>query len=111
MSGFEWEWPVSGNQSSEDTSSESTSESESEKGAGDDEPAEWVVVLTTFEMPQAIMAATRLSDEGVVVRLRQEAVSTALPVTLGILGRIDVLVPAPQEDRAAVILTDLGFYE
>ena len=84
-----------------------TGEQAAEAGGGDDEPAPWVVVLTVFEPVQATLATARLRDEGIPARTRQEAASAALPVGLGILGRIDVLVPGSMVEKALAILDDV----
>jgi hypothetical protein len=81
---------------------------EEEAGRGEDEPAPWVVVLTVYDPVGAAIAAARLGDEGIPVRTRQEAASSVLPVGLGILGRIDLLVPEPRAEEALVILEDVG---
>lgn len=77
---------------------------EGESGKGDDEPASWVTVLTVYSPVEAQIGAARLSDEGIPVRLRQEAASSAIPVTVGILGQIEVMVPEAQEERAITVL-------
>jgi hypothetical protein len=79
-------------------------EAEGEAGAGDDEPAPWSSALTVFNLAQAILAQARLQDEGIPARLRQEAVNYALPLTVGIIGRIDVMVPEPMLEKALSIL-------
>lgn len=79
-------------------------EAEGEAGKGDDEPAPWVEVLTVFNQVQATIAAARLEDEGIPVRVRHEAASSAIPVNVGILGRIDVLVPKPLSEKALGVL-------
>jgi hypothetical protein len=79
-------------------------EEAAEAGKGDDEPVPWVPVLAVFNMAQAALAIARLRDEGVPARLRQEAASTAIPVSVGILGRIDVMVPESMVEKAVLIL-------
>lgn len=81
---------------------------EEEAGRGDDEPAPWVVVLTIYDPVGAAIAAARLEDQGIPVQTRQEAAGSVLPVGLGILGRIDLLVPEPRAEEALVILEDVG---
>ena len=83
---------------------EQSGEEAGEAGKGDDEPAPWVPVLAVFNMAQAALAIARLRDEGVPARLRQEAASTAIPVSVGILGRIDVMVPESMAEKAMLIL-------
>lgn len=77
-------------------------------GGGGDDPVDWVVVLTVFNTAQATLAAARLRDEGIAVRLRQEGASRALPVNVGILGRIDVMVPEDEAEQALDMLDDLA---
>lgn len=79
-------------------------ESAGEAGKGDDEPAPWVEVLTVFNQVQATIAAARLQDEGIPVQVRHEAASRAIPVNVGILGRIDVLVPEAMAEKALGVL-------
>ena len=81
-----------------------TAEEEKEGAGGDDEPDPWVVVLCVFDIVQATIARARLEDEGIPVRMRQESANTAIPVTVGILGRIDVLVPESMQDKALGVL-------
>ena len=79
------------------------------KGGGSDEP--WVVVLTTFDMVEAQIAVARLEDEAIPVRSRREAASSALPVTNGILGRIEVLVIQSKAEQAVEVLKATLGYE
>jgi hypothetical protein len=79
---------------------------EREAGKGDDEPSSWVRVLTVYTPAEAQIGASRLQDEGIPVRLSQEAASSALPVTVGILGQIHILVPEPMYERAERVLEE-----
>jgi hypothetical protein len=79
---------------------------ERETGAGGDESTPWVAVLTTYSIVQAQLALAHLQDEGILARLRQEAASRAIPVDFGIIGRIDILVPEPLEERAAQVIEE-----
>ncbi len=79
---------------------------EREAGAGGDESTPWVVVLTTYSIVQAQLALARLQDEGILARLRQEAASRAIPVDFGIIGRIDILVPEPSEEKAVQVIEE-----
>lgn len=81
-------------------------ETASERGSGEDEPSPWVVVLEAFNQPQAVIAVARLEDEGIPARIRQEGVSSALPVSVGIIGRISVLVPEALREKALRVLSD-----
>ncbi len=79
---------------------------EHETGAGGDDSTPWAVVLTTYSVVQAQLALARLQDEGILARLRQEAASRAIPVDFGIIGRIDILVPEPSEEKAAQVIAE-----
>jgi hypothetical protein len=79
---------------------------EGEAGKGDDEPSLWLRVLTVYTPAEAQIAAARLRDEGIPVRLSQEAASSALPVTVGMLGQIHILVPEMLLERAELVLEE-----
>lgn len=82
----------------------STEEAEAEGTGGDDEPESWVPVLTIFDQVQATIITARLQDEGIPAHMRQEAASSAIPVTVGILGRIDIMVPKLMEEKALALI-------
>ncbi len=88
-------------------------EAAGEAGKGDDEPALWVPALTAYGpvLAQMVILTARLNDEGVPARLRSEAVSSALPLTVGALSRIDLMVPQPMVEKAILILKSLGAFE
>jgi len=78
------------------------------KGGNSDE--RWVVILTTFDLVEAQIAVARLDDEDIPAHLRREAASSALPVNIGILGRIEVLAAESKAEQAVNILKDtLGY--
>jgi hypothetical protein len=79
---------------------------EKEAGKGDDEPSSWVRVLTLYTPAEVQIAAARLRDEGIPVRLSQEAISTVFPVTVGMLGAIHILVPEAMLERAELVLEE-----
>ncbi len=79
---------------------------EGEAGKGDDEAVPWVSVLAAFNTVRATLAVARLRDEGIPVIARQEAASSVYPVGVGILGRIDIMVPKPLADKARLVLAD-----
>lgn len=81
-----------------------TTSEEKEALGGDDDPDPWAVVLSVFDIVQATIARARLEDEAIPCRLRQEGASVALPVNVGILGRIDVLVPESLQEKALDVL-------
>jgi len=80
------------------------SDKEKEALGGDDDPDPWVIVLSVFDVVQATIAHARLEDETIPSRLRQEGASAALPVNVGILGRIDILVPESLQEKALDVL-------
>ncbi len=88
---------------------EATGEAADEMGKGNDEPALWTAVFTAYGPVQTkmLILAARLNDEGIAARLRPEAVSSALPLTVGALSRIDLMVPQPMAEKALAILKDL----
>jgi len=79
-----------------------------ERGKGDDEPVPWVPVAALYDLVKATLITARLEDQGIPARMRQESASRAFPVSVGILGRIDILVPEPMVERAKAILEDLA---
>lgn len=84
-----------------------------EAGKGDDEPALWISALATYgpTLAEMLILTARLNDEGIPARLRSEAVSSALPLTVGALSRIDLMVPQPMAEKALLILKSLGALE
>lgn len=86
---------------------DSSEEAEAENTGGDDEPESWVPVLTLYDRVQATIITARLQDEGIPARIRQEAASSAIPVTVGILGRLDIMVPKLMEEKALALIDAL----
>jgi hypothetical protein len=86
-------------------------EKEKEALGGDDDPDPWIVVLSAFDIVQATIARARLEDEAIPCRMRQEGASAALPVSVGILGRIDVLVPESLQERALDVLAAVPTFD
>jgi hypothetical protein len=78
-----------------------------EAGKGDDEPAPWVPVLILYNEVEARLLVSRLNDAGIPARLRQEAVSRAIPLQVGLLGMIELMVPEPVREQAEAIIEDL----
>jgi hypothetical protein len=76
----------------------------SEQGKGGERPSDWVVVHETLSDIEARIVTSRLQDEGIPARIRREAASRAFPVGVGILGRVDVMVPEPMEEKARLLL-------
>jgi hypothetical protein len=83
---------------------DSSEEAEAVGGGGDDDPDSWVSVLTVFDPVQATIVTARLQDEGIPARIRQESASTAIPVTVGILGKIDIMVPKLMEEKSLALV-------
>ncbi len=79
---------------------------EKERGGGDDEPEEWVTVLSVYDPVHAQIATARLEDAGIPVRQRQDSAHGAIAVTVGIFARIDLLVPRPLLEQARTVLAD-----
>ncbi|MCC6905829.1 MAG: DUF2007 domain-containing protein, partial [Anaerolineae bacterium] len=67
-------------------------------GEPPDEP--WVAVASAGSLAEADVIAARLALEDIPAYVRRESASTALPLTVGLLGEIDVMVPASEEARA-----------
>ncbi len=81
---------------------------DSEEGGGEKSaPPSWVTVLTAFDMVQPTLASARLTDEGIPSRIRQEAVSSVIPVNVGLLGRIEVQVPGALAEEARQLIEAL----
>ncbi len=88
-------------------SRDSTKETEAEGTGGEDDPESWVPVLMVFDQVQARVITARLQDEGIPAHMRQEAASSAIPVVVGILGRIDIMVPKLMEEKALALIDAL----
>lgn len=101
-------WGLFGGKARGEDEDSAAQEAAGEGTGGDDEPAPWVSVLTSFDVVQATIAAARLRDEGIPARQRQEGASSALPVNAGLLSRIDVMVPEPLAEKARAVLADLA---
>jgi hypothetical protein len=71
----------------------------------------WVPLFRALDPMQARLVAARLDDARIPVTIRDEAASSALPMSFGILANIDILVPDEYYDRALAILRDLGLVE
>lgn len=85
-----------------------TTEAAGEAGQGEDEPVPWITILEVFDVVQATLARARLEDAGIPVRIRQEGASSAIPVNVGILGRIQLRVPEPVAAQSLAILSDVS---
>lgn len=67
-------------------------------------PADWVVVAEVQGMAEGEILAGRLRTAGIPAWISRESAGTAIAVSVGALGRIEVLVPADRFDEAATLL-------
>jgi hypothetical protein len=67
---------------------------------------EWVTIESTFGIIQAEILRGLLQAKGIDVRLSQESAGTAIGLSVGRLGRVDLLVPSDQVEPARSILAD-----
>jgi hypothetical protein len=78
---------------------------EAESAADQDEPDSWVVVLTLYGDPVTErIAISRLANEGIASRVRRESAGPILGLGVGLLARIDILVPESLEGKAIDVL-------
>jgi hypothetical protein len=69
--------------------------------ASTNNPTEWLVVLSTDNLPEAHIIAGRLQHEGIPSWVHQQPGASGLGITVGLLGEVKVLVAA--EDYAAAL--------
>jgi hypothetical protein len=55
----------------------------------------------------AIVVAERLQDEGIPTYIHHESGSSAMPLIVGPLGRIDIMVPKLMEEKARELVEAL----
>mgnify|MGYP002624417671 FL=1 len=67
---------------------------------------EWTLLATFNEPIQAELLRGLLEAQGIQVLIAQEGAAKALGVNVGILGEIEVLVPAGEHTRAEQIMND-----
>jgi len=73
--------------------------------ADQEEPASWVVVLTLYGDPVTErITISRLADEGIASRVRRESAGPILGLGVGLLARVDILVPESLEGKAIDVL-------
>lgn len=69
---------------------------------------DWELLEETFGMPQAELIRSYLEAQGIPVFLSQEGAGHALGLTVGTMGRVEVLVPAHQLEAARQALAALN---
>ncbi len=79
--------------------------------SGKRQPEEWVTVFSALNIAEARLIAARLSGAGIRDVVCREAASGALPVSFGLLARIDIVAPQQEKNTAIQVLIDLGILE
>lgn len=69
----------------------------------------WYIIGHATSMAQAEIPAGLLRSAGIPVYLFREAGSTAIPVTVGLLGSIDIAVPEAYYADALALLEAVDF--
>jgi hypothetical protein len=83
----------------------SISGEESGSDSEHDEPSSWVVLLTLYGDPVTErIVISRLADEGIASRVRRESGGPVIGLGVGLLSRVDILVPEDLEGQAIDIL-------
>jgi hypothetical protein len=67
---------------------------------------EWVLVDTTAGQLQAEIVRGLLEAQGIQVWLNQAGAAHAYAMTVGSMGRVEVLVPSSADEQAQRILSD-----
>ena len=67
---------------------------------------QWAVVFSAHSLAEAHIVMGRLQANGIRAILQQEAVASAIGITIGSLGEIRVLVSPADYARAAALLAD-----
>ena len=65
---------------------------------------QWKSVYTTNSEPIAYLIAGKLENEGIQAVIRKESAGSAYGIVVGLLGKVDVLVPADDAERALDII-------
>lgn len=81
-----------------------STEAAGETTPGKDHKVQWEVVANAHGLAEAAIIRGRLETESIPARVHQEPAGTALGLTVGLLGEVKVLVPAPLVERALEIL-------
>jgi hypothetical protein len=95
--GDTWPWPGTGN--AEDAAASETTQ-------GRATPTPWVIIAVNLNPGEAAIIKSRLASEDIPALVQQEAIGSALGLTVGPLGSAKVLVPQPLAERALEILAD-----
>lgn len=73
---------------------------------GRDNPEDFVRLVTANGLPEADLWKAVLESSGISVYLRNEALATVIPETVGELAAVDLWVPRDQAAQAMQILQD-----
>ena len=65
---------------------------------------EWSSVYTTNSEPIAHLIAGKLENEGIQTMVRKESAGSAYGITVGLLGKVDVLVRSEDYERAVALI-------
>src|SRR5688500_6628287 len=76
---------------------------EGEARKGDDEPYSWVRVTTVYTPGKAEFASVSQHDEGIPVRLSQNASTISYPLNVSLLGQIYIPVTELLHERAELV--------
>jgi hypothetical protein len=68
----------------------------------------WMVVFTTYNLPEAHIVAGRLESENIPAMVHQALGASALGISIGALGEIHVVVHAENYETALKILHPLA---
>jgi hypothetical protein len=72
---------------------------------------EWDSVFTTDNEPTAYIIAGKLQNEGIETRVHKESAGSAYGISVGLLGKVDVLVRSEDVDRAIAVLENEDYEE
>lgn len=67
---------------------------------------QWKSVYTTNSEPLAHLIAGKLENEGIEARVHQEPAGSAYGITVGLLGKVDVLVRSHDYERAVALIAE-----
>ena len=71
-----------------------------------DHPEDFVKLVTANGLPEADLWKAVLESSGISVYLRNEALATVIPETVGELAAVDLWVPREQAAQALQVLED-----